>query len=1059
MSVSEPSALDLRVLLRDGPMGSLWSGALGEDEALVRVFPAQASSQSSRVREAVRRMSQARHAGIAPVLHFGIVGAEQARRSGGLLPKGRLYCLTEAPRGPAIQARRRPLGWRRLREAVLELLTTLGWLHARGLIHGDLSSGGVEIDDDGHVRVRDVGLRLAAEQDGLVPVRQTQRLPPELRSGRWREVGPWTDLYMLGRMVEQVLGDDLERLPVVQAWVERLLDRRNRLLRAADARRVLLSLEGRSTDVYAPMVSRKGRTLPAAEAGSDLVGREDTCVELWSQLGEVRSDGGVRLVLLQGSSGVGKTAVAEWLCRRAHEAGVATVLRTEYSETSERTGLARMVANYLGVGGQDDPELDARLTQRLDALGIENLYERRGLADLVKRSSSSTLRELAGRRDALVRRFLEHCSDPPGGPRRAVLLCMEDVHQGLEALAFVRHLLVQGQNLPVLVLLTARDEDLEDSLAGEAVSVLFQEAGSRGSRLSLRALSVEDQVRLARDRLGVPEELARQVAFRTRGNPLHAVQLVAAWHDRGLVTRSPEGQLKLVGDRPLALPDAMDAVWLDRLSVAIPQRTSDEWLAMEVAAVLGRSVDLKDWTAVCERWGVKPCTHLIGPLCDRELLQAEGVDGFRFSYASLQLALEKVARREGRLEAHHRACAAVLADGGQPERLAVHHLGAGDAELALEPLIEAAEQRIGLGDFEHAERLIALWGEAMEAARHYVEDHRRTIGWTLLARIRRGQSRTSEAFELAQRAEQRARWSNDPVLIGEALVEMGLAARDLGDLGHALSCLTQAEALFEVAKEARSLARSRLEAAAVLGDLGAFDDAWTRYDMARTFCEDVGDGIGMAEAIRGQGDLEIRRGDLELAMGLLNQARREFEAVGYPQGAAGCHNSLGRLAQVSGDLAEAERHYRACERIARGAGDSHAAIAQANRGVVLVLQGQYAEARRVLEVALEQLEARSLPQHVAACRVHLLPALAGIEDWAGVDAHYGLGVAMLLQLDQVDPALGGSALLAGDLAAETQPVRARKLYELALRQFRLLGMSEEIGAVRIRMSKLPSEGE
>jgi hypothetical protein len=81
------------------------------------------------------------------------------------------------------------------------------------------------------------------------------------------------------------------------------------------------------------------------------VGREPERDRLWAALREVQASGGTRAVVLRGAEGVGKTRLAEWLARRAHEAGAATVLRATHGEIpAPSDGLQGMMTRHFRCG-------------------------------------------------------------------------------------------------------------------------------------------------------------------------------------------------------------------------------------------------------------------------------------------------------------------------------------------------------------------------------------------------------------------------------------------------------------------------------------------------------------------------------------------------------------------------------------------------------------------------------------------------------------------------------------------------------------------------------------
>ena len=109
--------------------------------------------------------------------------------------------------------RRPPMGEAiRLMQHVLD---ALAHIHARGFLHQDLKPANVLLHSAAHGKpdawVADLGFagavtELALHQQGMggTPV----WMAPEQRTGRYAELGPWTDLYAVGLMLFEILGGD-----------------------------------------------------------------------------------------------------------------------------------------------------------------------------------------------------------------------------------------------------------------------------------------------------------------------------------------------------------------------------------------------------------------------------------------------------------------------------------------------------------------------------------------------------------------------------------------------------------------------------------------------------------------------------------------------------------------------------------------------------------------------------------------------------------------------------------------------------------------------------------
>jgi serine/threonine protein kinase/tetratricopeptide (TPR) repeat protein len=205
-----PFGLDRSV--GSGGMGQVWSGIHRRLKYPVAIkFLTEKGFRNQRYLDAfrseVRSAAALDHPHIVRVFDHGEVDTKTEAATGGAIPAGSPWLAMEFVEGGTLSASCGRLPWTAVESVIHALLDALGHAHARGVIHRDLKPSNVLVagaeDRLPLVKLTDFGLAQAIESrelEGANPFGggTPAYMAPEQFDGRWRDYGPWTDLYAAG---------------------------------------------------------------------------------------------------------------------------------------------------------------------------------------------------------------------------------------------------------------------------------------------------------------------------------------------------------------------------------------------------------------------------------------------------------------------------------------------------------------------------------------------------------------------------------------------------------------------------------------------------------------------------------------------------------------------------------------------------------------------------------------------------------------------------------------------------------------------------------------------
>jgi eukaryotic-like serine/threonine-protein kinase len=676
------------------------------------------------------------------------------------------------------------------------LCAPLAFVHGEGLVHRDLKPENVVISEHGAPVLVDFGLalRVAGTDSGRDVIDIAGRalgtpayMAPEQIRGEL--VDARADLYALGCMIYecvtgsvpfegapgQVLRMHLEQRPpppscyvdglppALDRLVLRLLEKepRDRMGFATDVAAALAALGGRARSLAGPP-PRPYLYRPR------LAGRAAAMAALEASLPGLREP--LRVTLVGGPSGVGKTRLAMEVATRASRRGVAVVA----GQCTEVGGaplspLRALLLAIADVCRTVPGEADRILGERGPILAEHEPSLREisgGVAPAPLPAEAARDRLL----DALAECFVRY------GQAHATLVVLDDLQWADElTLGLLDRLGARDFGDTELTFLgTYRSEETTPGLAA-----LLGAGHVHG--LSLGPLDREAVACMVSDMLALSAPPAALVDFLRReseGNPFFIAEYLRTAVGEGVLRRAADGRwvagpaAESIAALRSALPMPEGLRGLVRRHLGLLD--DDGRRVAEMAAVLGRELDAEVLGAAVEL-DDRHCNRAIAALRARHVLE-EGEHGqLRFVHDKLrEFLLEDVGASA--LPTLHGAAARAIEAHATDLRpvypvLAHHHALAGHRDEALRYLELAGEQALASAAWERARELFTqalnLAGDVEEPARRARWERRIGVAAYDAGDLVEAQHRLGRALELL--GARNPRWQQSPSLAGVAV--------------------------------------------------------------------------------------------------------------------------------------------------------------------------------------------------------------------------------------------------------------------------------------------------
>ena len=799
------------------------------------------------------------------------------------------------------------------------------------------------------------------------------------------------------------------------------------------------------------------RTIP-------FVDREEERQTLWHLMEQVIQHKVARCVVIQGEVGCGKSRLAAWLCQRTHELGISNPLRAFHrSIGGEKGGLAAMLARHLGCSGLTHQETLRQLSRRLkteDTLDEQDLHT---LAEFLTPATEKERREnplsvrfsSSQERHGVLYRFLKILSQ-----RRLVIVWLDDVQWGLDALDFVLYVMNQQERepFPILFLLTAQSEAHSQRTYEKICLERLNAAGT--DHLALSNLEAQYWPVLIRNILELSKDLASQVEQWTAGHPLFAIQLLEHWIHLDWLRPTASGfGVKQPND--FRQPEDLSELWKERLAHLFARRTPGEKTAFELAALLGQSINRTEWKKVCKELGLTLPLELVEKMLHQRLLvraEEQDVQQWYFANEAIRIHLEEQAQNSPHWQRYSKIITMLLQKDnkqGSAERLGRHLLRAGQNRQALEALLEAIRADLTRGEEPLAIALFQEWEETLKKADIPEHDALWSDYYYLQFQMCYLNSEYETAKHWSQRAEEHARKYGWRDTLLELLCERAPMYWSTGLVTEAWDGLEEAKRLARELRKRTWQAKVHLARGKFLKARGSLEEAIAETEQANLHYIQLADPVGIGQSLFRQGVIYKQKGEFAKATSYTQQAQTCFEQWGARTLTAHCHSLLGELARLQGKQQAAETYYQSAIAHYQTLQMRAEVTCRLNLVLLWLEQDRYHKAFSQIQDCLFIVSHQSDQVLLGICECSLLPCLSSWGDWKAWDTHLQSGTKRLLQVSFFDVDLARILERTAEHCVLAQQMkRAQLAYQMVLEQYQTLNSPQDVHRIQTRLAGL-----